>query len=361
MKKILFIDRDGTLIEEPADFQIDRFEKLKFYPGAISALVELARDSEYELVMVTNQDGLGTTSFPEEDFWPIQNFIIETLKNEGIVFREILIDPSLPEENSPNRKPGTGMLKHYIQGDFDLANSYVIGDRLSDVELAENLGAKSIYLGQEEVDVALKSRDWKTIKRFLLQGDRRVEIDRTTQETAIKLSLNLDGSGRSQVDTGIAFFDHMLDQIAKHGNIDLRLSCKGDLEVDEHHSIEDVALVLGKAFREALGSKKGLRRYAFILPMDEAQAQLALDFGGRPYLRWEAQFKREYIGKMPSDMFQHFFKSFCDTAACTLHIKADGDNEHHKIESIFKGFAKVLAEASRRDQSGNIPSTKGSL
>lgn len=361
MKKVLFIDRDGTIIIEPEDFQIDSFEKLKFYPGAISALVALARRGEYELVMVSNQDGLGTESFPEEDFWPVQNFIIETLKSEGVNFSEILIDPSLPEENSPNRKPGVGMLKHYVKGDYDLANSFVIGDRKSDVELARNLGAKAIYLGDEKVNSDLQSKNWTEIVSFLLNNDRRVRIQRLTNETQIDLYLNLDGTGSAEVSTGIAFFDHMLDQIARHGSIDLKINCQGDLEVDEHHSIEDVGLALGEAFRKALASKKGLERYAFVLPMDEAQALVAIDFGGRPYFRWEADFKREYVGKMPTEMFSHFFKSFSDTAACTLHIKADGVNEHHKIEAIFKGFARVLAQASQRNASGKIPSTKGSL
>lgn len=363
MKNILFIDRDGTLvIEPPIDFQLDSLEKLEFYPGVFQSLAKIARELDFELVMVTNQDGLGTASFPEEDFWPTQNKIIQAFKNEGIVFSEILIDKSLPEEKSPNRKPGTGMLNKYIYGDYDLANSYVIGDRKTDMELAKNLGSKGIYLGEEKLaDECLNTKSWEEIYQYLKQKPRVSQVNRKTKETDIRIALNLEGSGQSSISTGLGFFDHMLEQIAKHGNMDLNIEVKGDLNIDEHHTIEDVALSLGKAFAEALGSKKGIKRYGFLLPMDDCLAQVAIDFGGRPWLVWDTKFNREKIGEMPTEMFMHFFKSFSDAAQCNLNIKAEGDNEHHKIEAIFKAFAIAIKMAVSKTNNYSIPSTKGSL
>ncbi|TNE81350.1 MAG: bifunctional histidinol-phosphatase/imidazoleglycerol-phosphate dehydratase HisB [Bacteroidetes bacterium] len=363
MKKVLFIDRDGTLvIEPPIDYQLDSLEKLEFYPGVFSGLSKIARELEYELVMVSNQDGLGTALFPEETFWPAHQKIIQALANEGIVFSEIIIDKTFPEEQAPTRKPGTALLNKYLYGNYDLAHSYVIGDRLTDVQLAQNLGAQGIFIGDDcELETALTTRSWETIYRFLKSRPRQALKERSTNETDIRISLNLDGSGKSQFDTGLGFFDHMLEQLAKHGGIDLSVQVKGDLEIDEHHSIEDVAICLGETFTEALGSKKGIERYGFLLPMDDCLAQVAIDFGGRPWLVWDAEFKREKIGEMPTEMFFHFFKSFSDGAKCNLNIKAEGANEHHKIESVFKAFAKAIKMAVKRGSDYSIPSTKGFL
>ncbi len=363
MKKVLFIDRDGTLvIEPPADYQLDSLEKLEFYPGVFQWLSRIAGELDYELVMVSNQDGLGTASFPEETFWPVQNKIIEAFKNEGVEFSEILIDKSFPEDNAPTRKPGTGMLNQYIYGDYDMANSYVIGDRLTDIELAKNLNTKGIFIGDERVnDAELGTTNWEEIYNYLRSKPRRATVTRKTNETDISIEINLDGSGKNSISTGLGFFDHMLEQIAKHGNIDLNVNVSGDLEIDEHHTIEDVALTLGEAFITALGSKKGIERYGFLLPMDECLAQVAIDFSSRPWLVWEVRFKREMIGEMPTEMFMHFFKSFSDAAKCNLSIKAEGENEHHKIESIFKAFAKAIKMAVNKTDNYSIPSNKGSL
>ena len=369
MKKVLFIDRDGTLIIEPADQQIDSLEKLEFYPGVFSWLSKIAAETDFELVMVTNQDGLGTSSFPEGTFWPTHNKIMKTFENEGIKFTEVFIDRSFPNENKPTRKPGTGMLTQYFTADYDLKNSYVIGDRVTDVELAKNLGAKGILINDgnliaaiQEKDLqtycALVTMDWSAIYKFLANPERHASIVRMTKETDIKIDINLNGQGKSAVTTGLAFFDHMLDQLSRHGNIDLTIQVKGDLHIDEHHTIEDTALALGEAFLKALGDKRGIERYGFCLPMDDCLAQVAIDFGGRPWLVWEAEFKREKIGEMPTEMFYHFFKSFSDTAKCNLNIKAEGTNEHHKIEAIFKAFAKAIKMAVKKE--GNLlPTTKG--
>jgi len=362
MKKVLFIDRDGTLvIEPPEDYQVDSLEKLEFYPGVFQWLAKIATALDFELVMVTNQDGLGTASFPEDTFWPAHNKIIEAFKNEGIEFEEILIDKSFPEENLPTRKPGTGLLTKYIYGKYDLANSFVIGDRASDVELAQNLNAQGIFIGKENKDAALCTTSWATIYQFLKGMERKATVIRKTKETEIEITVNLDGNGKQNIETGIAFFDHMLEQIAKHGNLDLTIQAKGDLEIDEHHTIEDVALTLGETILNALGSKKGIERYGFLLPMDDCLAQVAIDFGGRPWLVWDAGFKREKVGEMPAEMFMHFFKSFSDAAKCNLNIKAEGENEHHKIEAIFKAFAKAIKMAVGKTGSNTIPSTKGTL
>lgn len=363
MKKVLFIDRDGTLvIEPPIDYQLDSLEKLEFYPGVFQYLARIARELDYQLVMVSNQDGLGTASFPEETFWPAQTKIIQAFKNEGVEFTEILIDKSFPEENLPTRKPGTGMLTHYLKGNYDLEQSYVIGDRLTDVQLAQNMNCKAIYLGTETIEAAaLSTTSWADIYSFLKAQPRKTSLTRTTNETNITVELNLDGSGKAAISTGLGFFDHMLEQVAKHGNLDLTIDVKGDLHIDEHHTIEDVALTLGDAFLQALGSKKGIERYGFLLPMDDCLVQVAIDFGGRPWLVWDAAFKREMIGEMPTEMFMHFFKSFSDQARCNLNIKAEGDNEHHKIEAIFKAFAKSLKMAVSRNEDYSIPSTKGTL
>ena len=374
MRKVLFIDRDGTLALEPEDYQLDDLSKLEFYPKVFNFLGRIAKEMDYSLVMVTNQDGLGTDSFPEGNFWPTHNFLINAFENEGIVFDEILIDRSFPSDNAPTRKPRTGLLTHYIKGDYDLKNSYVIGDRLTDMELARNLGAKAIFiandeaLGAEEAQgdlsktIDFKSIDWEEIYRFLKLKARTVTRVRKTHETSIDLTLNLDGTGKSEISTGIAFFDHMLDQLARHGGMDIRLNVQGDLQVDEHHTIEDTAIVLGEAFAEALGDKLGIERYGFCLPMDDCLAQVAIDFGGRNWLVWETEFKREMIGQMPTEMFMHFFKSFSDGAKANLNIKAEGTNEHHKIEAIFKAFAKAIKMAIQRDPDKMIlPSTKGSL
>ena len=377
MKRVLFIDRDGTLIIEPEDKQIDAFEKLLFYPKVFQYLGKIAKELDFEIVMITNQDGLGTDSFPEETFWSVHNFIIESFKNEGIEFKHQFIDSSLPEDNAPTRKPKTGLLTQYFSEDYDLTNSFVIGDRFTDIELAKNLKAKGIFINdntnlvtneiskkREELDkyIAMESNDWEVIYKFLKAEARTGFIERNTNETKIKIHLNLDGTGQSNIDTGIAFFDHMLDQIARHGQLDLDIKVIGDLEVDEHHTIEDTAIALGEVFASTLGNKLGIERYGFCLPMDDCFAQVAIDFGGRNWLVWEADFKREMIGKMPTEMFFHFFKSFTDGAKCNLNIKAEGANEHHKIEAIFKAFAKAIKMAVKRDVEKMIlPSTKGML
>lgn len=375
MKKILFIDRDGTLALEPENYQIDSFEKLIFYPGVFNSLGKISRELDFELVMVTNQDGLGTPSFPEKTFWPTHGFLLKCFENEDIIFDDIYIDKSLPSDNAPTRKPGIGLLKKYINNkNYDLENSYVIGDRLTDMELALNLGAKGIFISNDEKlvemeisenlnnSISLKTTKWNDIYSFLKLKQRVVTKKRVTNETKINLDLNLDGNGESDINTGIAFFDHMLNQIARHGNMDIKLSVHGDLEVDEHHTIEDTAIILGEAFYSALGEKIGIERYGFSLPMDDCLAQVSIDFGGRNWLVWEADFKREMIGKMPTEMFMHFFKSFSDGAKANINIKAEGSNEHHKIEAIFKAFAKAIKFAIKRDPNKMIlPTTKGSL
>lgn len=368
-KKVLFIDRDGTIIWEPPDtFQIDSFSKLKFLPGAISFLRKIATELDYELVLVTNQDGLGTTSYPEDTFWPVQNFMIQTLKNEGVHFSEVCIDKSFPEENLPTRKPGTGMLTRFMQGEYDLADSYVIGDRITDVKLAQNLGAKAILLKNYdsaegfESAISCVAKDWQMIYEYLKLPPRIVIHERNTNETKISVELNLDGTGKASISTGLGFFDHMLEQIARHGNLDLQIITKGDLHIDEHHTIEDTAIALGEAFSKALGDKKGIERYGYLLPMDDCLAQVAVDFGGRPWIEWTAEFHRDKIGEMPTEMFYHFFKSFSDAARCNLNIRAEGRNEHHKIEAIFKGFAKAIKMAVKREAGNDrLPSTKGVL
>lgn len=374
MRKVLFIDRDGTLALEPENYQLDALDKLVFYPGVFQYLGRIANELDYELVMVTNQDGLGTDSFPENTFWPTHDFLITALKNEGIAFDQVYIDKSLPADHAPTRKPKTGMLTAYLDNpDYDLVNSFVIGDRMSDMQLAKNLNAKGILLQNdsrlaenisEELaeTIALQTQTWEAIYTLLKAGARRATHARTTKETAINIELNLDGTGKSIIDTGIVFFDHMLDQLARHGGIDITLTTKGDLEVDEHHTIEDTAIALGEAFADALGNKLGMERYGFCLPMDDCLAQVAIDFGGRAWLMWDAKFKREMIGKMPTEMFFHFFKSFADGAKANLNIKAEGHNEHHKIEAIFKAFAKAIKMAIKRDAEKLIlPSTKGQL
>jgi imidazoleglycerol-phosphate dehydratase/histidinol-phosphatase len=377
MKKVLFIDRDGTIVIEPTDFQLDSLDKLEFYPKAFQYLAKIANELDYELVMVTNQDGLGTDSFPEDTFWPTQNFILRAFENEGVLFDDIFIDRSFPADNAPTRKPRTGMLTKYIDNpNYDLTNSFVLGDRITDVALAKNLGAKAIFLqqqeglGSEEIKenedfsdvISLQTTDWKTIYEFLKLEARSASIERKTHETDICIHLNLDGTGKSKIDTGIAFFDHMLDQIARHGQMDLEITVKGDLEVDEHHTIEDTAIALGEVFAKALGNKLGIERYGFCLPMDDCLSQVAIDFGGRNWLVWETEFKREMVGKMPTEMFYHFFKSFSDGAKANINIKAEGTNEHHKIEAIFKAFAKAIKVAVKRDTEKMIlPSTKGML
>lgn len=377
MKKLLFIDRDGTLVLEPEDYQVDSFAKLKFYPQVFTYLSKITNELDYELVMVTNQDGLGTDSHPEENFWTIQNFIIETFETQDIKFEDIFIDKTFAKDNAPTRKPNTGLLTKYFDKDsYDLENSFVIGDRITDVKLAKNLSSKAIFINtdenlgadeileNDELDqvIGLKTTSWKEIYEFLKLENRTSEIIRNTNETKIKIDLNLDGTGKSNIETGIPFFNHMLDQIAKHGQMDLEIKVDGDLEVDEHHTIEDTGIALGEAFYQALGNKLGIERYAFVLPMDDCLAQVSMDFGGRNWIVWEAEFKREMIGKMPTEMFFHFFKSFSDSARANLNIKAEGDNEHHKIESIFKAFAKCLKAAVKRDSDKMIlPSTKGML
>ena len=373
MKKVLFIDRDGTLILEPPDEQIDSLEKLEFFPGVFTWLGRIVRETNYELVMVTNQDGLGTASFPENRFWPAHNKMIQAFEKEGIKFEAVHIDRSFESENKPTRKPGIGMLPEYLNGTVDLKNSFVIGDRITDIQMAKNLGAKGILIKEGSVKPDLKEKglsdwcslitsQWEDIYKLLALSPRRAEVVRTTKETDIKIALTLDGTGKSAVDTGLGFFDHMLDQLARHGQLDLDIKVKGDLHIDEHHTIEDTALALGEAFSRALGDKRGIERYGFCLPMDDCLAQVAIDFGGRPWLVWEAEFKRERIGEVPTELFFHFFKSFSDTAKCNLNIKADGQNEHHKIEAIFKAFAKSIKMAVKKDASNNqLPSTKGTL
>ena len=378
MKKVLFIDRDGTLaIEPPVDYQLDSFEKLEFYPKVFQYLGKIAKELDFELVMVTNQDGLGTPSFPEATFWPVHNFLIKTFEKEGIIFTEQIIDRTFARDNAPTRKPNTGLLSHYISSSYDLENSFVIGDRMTDIELAKNLGAKGIFINNDNIEgtdeltvtkdelenyIALETKDWSAIYEFLKAKDRTGSISRNTNETKIKIDLNLDGTGKSDISTGISFFDHMLDQIARHGQLDLVVNVIGDLEVDEHHTIEDTAIALGEVFAKTLGNKLGIERYGFYLPMDDCLSQVAIDFGGRNWLVWEADFKREMVGKMPTEMFFHFFKSFTDGAKCNLNIKAEGTNEHHKIESIFKAFAKAIKMAVKRDVEKMIlPSTKGVL
>jgi imidazoleglycerol-phosphate dehydratase/histidinol-phosphatase len=364
MKKVLFIDRDGTLIIEPkTDFQVDSLEKLEFYPGVFQNLSKIAKELDYELVMVTNQDGLGTESFPYEDFIKPHEKMLKAFENEGVIFNDILIDKSFEHENLSTRKPGIGMFGKYIYGDYDLKNSFVIGDRLTDIQLAKNLTSKAIFINiiQNE-DAELTTESWSEIYSYLKQIPRKSNISRKTNETDIEVEINLDGSGNSEISTGLHFFDHMLEQISKHGNLDLKIKVKGDLQVDEHHTIEDTGIVLGEAVLKALGEKKGIERYGFLLPMDDCLAQVAIDFGGRSWLVWNANFKREKIGDVPTEMFQHFFKSFTDSAKCNVNIKVEGENEHHKIESIFKAFAKAIKMAvNQTDQNFNLPSTKGSL
>ena len=377
MKRILFIDRDGTLIKEaPPSYQVDSLNKLEFYPGMFEFMGRIAREFDYELVMVTNQDGLGTASFPEETFWPIQDLVMKSLANEGIHFSAVHIDRSLPEEHAPTRKPGIAMLTQYLNNPaYDIGQSLVIGDRITDVQLAKNLGCKAVWLnndpglgGKEITDpvkqlastVVLETSDWETIYSFFKLGLRTVSHTRNTNETKIRIDLNADGEGKSSISTGLGFFDHMLEQIARHGKIDLDIKVQGDLHIDEHHTIEDTAIALGEAFALALADKRGMERYGFALPMDEADAKVLIDFGGRNWIIWNASFRRERIGEMPTELFFHFFKSFSDAAKCNLHIECHGDNEHHKIEAIFKAFAKAIRMAVKRDPMSNyLPTTKG--
>jgi imidazoleglycerol-phosphate dehydratase / histidinol-phosphatase len=379
MKRILFIDRDGTLIKEaPPSYQIDDFDKLEFYPGMFEYMGRIAREMDYELLMVTNQDGLGTSSFPEETFWPVQNFVLKSLEGEGVRFTGIFIDRSFPKDNAPTRKPGTGMLTEFIDNEqYDLANSFVIGDRITDVQLAKNLGCKAIWLNNDpalggaeisdsrrelEESIALETPEWSRIYEFLKLGLRHVVHERNTNETQIKIDLTIDGKGKSAIVTGLGFFDHMLEQIARHGKMDLTIRVNGDLHIDEHHTIEDTGIALGEAFALALADKRGMERYGFALPMDEAEAKVLIDFGGRNWIVWNAEFRREMVGEMPTEMFFHFFKSFSDAARCNLNIECRGENEHHKIEAIFKAFAKAIRMAVKRDPLSNyLPSTKGVL
>lgn len=375
MKRALFIDRDGTLvIEPPVDYQLDSLEKLEFYPKVFRNLYFIRKQLDFEFVMVTNQDGLGTASFPEETFWPAHDKMLKTLEGEGICFDDILIDRSFPEDNSPNRKPRTGMMGKYLSGEYDLANSYVIGDRLTDMQLAVNLGAKGIWLHADDdearqllaanptISPVLVTDDWDRVTEYLFAGERRAVVQRTTRETDIYVEVNLDGRGATEIATGLGFFDHMLDQIGKHSGIDLTVKVKGDLEVDEHHTIEDTAIALGEALLKALGDKRGIERYGYCLPMDDCLCSVALDFGGRPWLVWDAEFHREKVGDMPTEMFLHFFKSLSDAARMNLNIKAEGANEHHKIEGIFKALARSIKMAIRRDiYKYELPSTKGML
>jgi imidazoleglycerol-phosphate dehydratase / histidinol-phosphatase len=379
MRRILFIDRDGTLIREaPPSYQIDSFEKLIFYPGVFEYMGRIAREFDFELLMVTNQDGLGTASFPEDTFWPVQELVIKAFAGEGVHFSDVYIDKTFPQDNAPTRKPGTGMLTHYMGNpDYDLANSFVIGDRITDVQLAKNLGCKALWLNNDPAlggaeisdsrraldgSIALETTEWSKIYEYLKLGLRRVVHERNTNETRIRIDLNVDGSGKAAIVTGLGFFDHMLEQIARHGKMDLTLRVDGDLHVDEHHSIEDTGIALGEAFAKALADKRGMERYGFALPMDEADAKVLIDFGGRNWLVWNAEFRREMIGEMPTEMFFHFFKSFSDGARCNLNIECRGENEHHKIEAIFKAFAKAIRMAVKRDPLSNyLPSTKGVL
>jgi imidazoleglycerol-phosphate dehydratase/histidinol-phosphatase len=373
MKKVLFIDRDGTIIvEPPIDFQIDSLEKLEFLPKVISNLRKISEETDYELAMVTNQDGLGTDSFPEETFWPAHQKMMNLLEGENILFEEVFIDRTFEHENAPTRKPRTGLLTKYFESEYNLTNSYVLGDRLTDMQLAVNLGGKGIFIGEnlpetateeQKNATALVTKDWDKIYEFLKLPERIAEVKRTTKETDIYVKLNLDGKGKSHIETGLGFFDHMLDQLAKHSGADLNITVNGDLHIDEHHTIEDTALALGEAYLLALGEKRGINRYGFLLPMDECLSQVAIDFSGRPWLVWDASFKREKIGEMPTEMFMHFFKSFSDTSKCNLNIKCEGDNEHHKIESIFKAWAKAIKMAVQRNikDLDAMPSTKGTL
>ncbi|WP_316749550.1 bifunctional histidinol-phosphatase/imidazoleglycerol-phosphate dehydratase HisB [Pedobacter gandavensis] len=377
MKQVLFIDRDGTLINEPPDEQIDSFEKLEFYPRSLYYLSKIAKELDFELVMVTNQDGLGTDSHPEANFWPVHNFVMNTFANEGVVFNEVIIDKTFAHQNAPTRKPNIGLLQHFLNGDYDLENSFVIGDRINDIILAKNLGAKAIWLcnnmqlgANENLDkiealnehIALKTQNWEDIYTMLKAGTRTIHHERNTNETKISIDIDLDGTGKAEISTGLNFFDHMLDQIARHGSIDLKIKTNGDLHIDEHHTIEDTGIALGEAFAKAIGNKLGLERYGFCLPMDDCLAQAAIDFGGRAWIVWDAEFKREKVGDMPTEMFYHFFKSFSDAAKCNLNIKAEGENEHHKIEAIFKAFAKAIKMAIKRDAEKLVlPSTKGVL
>lgn len=373
-KRVIFLDRDGTLVKEPpVDFQLDSLAKLEFIPGVFRNLYKLRHHTAYELVLVSNQDGLGTVSFPLEDYTPVHDKILIAFKNEGVVFDNEHIDPSMPEQNSPNRKPRTGMLGDYMDGSYDLENSFVIGDRLTDIELAKNLGAKGIFFAPEGSArdfadkglgnwVDLVSDDWDQIYSFIRSGLRKSKQSRQTAETNISVEISLDGEGKTEISTGLGFFDHMLDQLGRHGGMDLMVDVKGDLHVDEHHTIEDTAITLGEAFREALGDKRGIERYAFTLPMDDALVTVALDLGGRSWIEWDASFKREKIGDVPTEMFFHFFKSFSDGAKCNLNIKAEGQNEHHMAEAIFKGFARALKLAVKLDPENNaLPTTKGKL
>lgn len=377
MKKILFVDRDGTIIKEPPeDFQVDSYEKLEFLPGALYFLGKIAAELDYDLVMVTNQDGLGTDSFPEDTFWGPHDMMMRVLDSMGICWREVVIDESFAADQSPNRKPAIGRVKHYMQGDFDLASSYVIGDRLTDMIFAQNLGAQGIFIGKSEDTaedylaegknlneiIALQTEHWKAIYNYLKGLPRTVEVKRETLETKIQIELNLDGTGTTDIQTGLSFFDHMLDQLGKHGGVDLKIKVEGDLHIDEHHTIEDTALALGQAFQSAMGSKRGMERYGYALPMDDCEAMVTLDFGGRPWLVWEAEFTREKIGDVPTEMFYHFFKSFSDTSKSNINIKATGSNEHHKIEAIFKAMARAIRRAVKRDMDQfELPSTKGIL
>lgn len=363
-QKVLFIDRDGTIIKEPpTDYQVDSLEKLEFLPGAIVALHRIKRELNFKFVMITNQDGLGTDSFPEDTFWPAQNRMLDTLEGEGITWDEICIDKTFEHENAPTRKPRTGLLTHYMDPEkYDLENSYVLGDRLTDVELAKNLGCKAIFIGEGCEEASLNTTNWHEIFKFLRKRNRVAKIERKTKETEIFIDLNLDGEGICDIDTGLSFFDHMLEQIGKHSNSDLTIKVKGDLHIDEHHTIEDTGLALGEAFYNAFGNKMGIERYGFSLPMDDCLAQVSIDFGGRNWLVWEADYKREKVGDMPTEMFHHFFKSFSDTSKSNINIKAEGTNEHHKIEGTFKALAKAIKMAKRVDpENMKIPSTKGSL
>ncbi|MGC4231956.1 MAG: bifunctional histidinol-phosphatase/imidazoleglycerol-phosphate dehydratase HisB [Niabella sp.] len=379
MKKILFIDRDGTLINEaPPTYQLDAIEKITFYPGMFTWMAKIAKEMNFELVMVTNQDGLGTDSFPESTFWPYHELVMRNLESEGIHFSKVLIDKTYPEENAPTRKPATGLLVDYINNpEYDIADSFVIGDRITDMQLAKNLGCKGIWLNLDESlgageisdtlkelesTIVVKTKNWEDIYAFLQLKERVVQHTRNTNETKIDIEINLDGTGICEIETGLGFFDHMLHQLGRHSGINLKIITKGDLHIDEHHTIEDTAIALGEAFQLALGNKAGIERYGFLLPMDDVLAQVAIDFGGRPWLVWDATFKREKIGEMPTEMFYHFFKSFSDAAKCNLNIKAEGENEHHKIEAIFKGLAKAIKMAVKRTPGNEqLPSTKGLL